>query len=289
MRRIKESKLLSFIVVAIVYILATILQVVLFNFINIENLYLKLLIVDVIATVLVFMFSLIFDNASIYDPYWSVEPLVIVALLMSNNKLNFPVIISFGIVFFIWGLRLTINWALSFKNLTKQDWRYTLLKEKTKKLYPLVNFFGIHLFPTLIVYLGLLPAIHLIQVNYTNYFIYIGIGIMLLGIVIEIIADYDIYLYHKRNKEDHRQIINSGLWKYSRHPNYLGEIIFWYGVFFSMLPIDFESIYFIIGAIAINFMFIFISIPMIEKRMKTYKFNYEKYQEETRMLLPFKK
>ena len=289
MRRIKESKLLSFIVVAIVYILATILQVVLFNFINIENLYLKLLIVDVIATVLVFMFSLIFDNASIYDPYWSVEPLIIVSLLMSNNKLNFPVIISFGIVFFIWGLRLTINWALSFKNLTKQDWRYTLLKEKTKKLYPLVNFFGIHLFPTLIVYLGLLPAIHLIQVNYTNYFIYIGIGIMLLGVVIEIIADYDIYLYHKRNKEDHRQIITSGLWKYSRHPNYLGEIIFWYGVFFSMLPIDFESIYFIIGAIAINFMFIFISIPMIEKRMKTYKFNYEKYQEETRMLLPFKK
>ena len=136
MRRIKESKLLSFIVVAIVYILATILQVVLFNFINIENLYLKLLIIDIIATVLVFIFSLIFDNASIYDPYWSVEPLVIVSLLMSNNKLNFPVIISFGIVFFIWGLRLTINWALSFKNLTKQDWRYTLLKEKTKKLYP---------------------------------------------------------------------------------------------------------------------------------------------------------
>ena len=289
MQKLKESRLWSYVVIAIVYVLAIALQLVLFNVINIENIYLKIFIVDLIATIFVFIFSLIFGNSSIYDPYWSVEPLVIVVLLMSQNKINFPVVISFGVVFILWGLRLTLNWALSFKDLTKQDWRYTMLKEKTKKLYPLVNFFGIHLFPTIVVYLALLPAINFIQINYTNYFSYFGIAIMLLGIVIEIVADYDIYEYHKRNKDDHRQIIQTGIWKYSRHPNYLGEIVFWYGVFFAMLPLDFFAIYFVVGAVINHLMFIFISIPMNEKRMKKRKFNYEKYQEETRMLLPFKK
>ena len=289
MNKIKESKLLSFIVIAIIYILATILQVVLFNKLAIDNLYLKILIIDVLATVFVFIFSLIFNNASIYDPYWSVEPLIILILLMSQNKINYPVVISFGIVAIIWSLRLTLNWALSFNNLTKQDWRYNMLKEKTKKFYPLVNFFGIHLFPTIVVYLCMLPMIDFIKINFTNYFSYFGIVIMLIGLLFEILSDLDIYEYHKRNKDDRRQILQTGLWKYSRHPNYFGEILFWYGVFVSLFPVDPSCWYFVIGAIVNNLMFIFISIPMQENRLKTYKFNYEKYQEETRMLIPIKK
>lgn len=289
MKKIKESKLISFIIIAIVYILATILQVILFNSLNIDNLYLKILIIDVVATIFVFIFSLIFDNSSIYDPYWSVEPAIILILLMAHNKINYPVVITYGIVILLWSLRLTLNWALSFKNLTKQDWRYEMFKEKTKKLYPLVSLFGIHLFPTVVVYLTMLPMIDFITINYTNYLSYFGVTIMLLGVVFEILSDLDIYEYHKRNKDDRRQIINTGLWKYSRHPNYFGEIIFWYGVFISLLPVDPLSWYLCIGAIVNNLMFVFISIPMAEKRLKTYKFNYEKYQEETRMLIPFKK
>ena len=112
---------------------------------------------------------------------------------------------------------------------------------------------------------------------------------MLLGVTLEIISDYDIFEYHKRNKDDRRQILKTGLWKYSRHPNYLGEIVFWYGSFFAMLAVSFSNWYLGVGALLINLMFVFISIPMMERRLKTYKFNYEKYQEETRLLLPFKK
>ncbi len=289
MKKIKESRLIGFIIIGIIYILSTVLQIILFNILSIENLYIKILIADIAATVFVFVFSLIFNNSSIYDPYWSVEPAVVLILLMTHNKMNYPIVISFAIVVFLWSVRLTANWVTTFKNLNKQDWRYTMLKEKTKKLYPLVNFFGIHLFPTLVVYLAMLPLICFAHINYTNYLSYIGIVIMLIGITIEVVSDLDIYEYHKRNKDDRRQIIQTGLWKYSRHPNYFGEILFWYGVFFTMLPVDFRVWYFIIGAIVNNLMFVFISIPLNEKRMKTYKFNYEKYQEETRMLLPIKK
>jgi len=289
MNRIKESKGLSFLIISIIYILAIVLQVLLFKIFEFKSIYLEVFLIDIIATVFVFIFSFIFKNSSIYDPYWSVEPIVIMALLMANNKINNPVAISFSIVLVLWGLRLTLNWALSFKNLTKQDWRYSMLKEKTKKLYPLVNLLGIHLFPTIIVYLCMIPMINYLVINFNNYYSYLGISVMLIGITFQVLSDYDIYMYHKRNKDDRRQIINTGLWKYSRHPNYLGEIVFWYGVYFAMLPVSFESWYYVIGAILNNLMFVFISIPMAEKRLKTYKFNYEKYQEDTRMLLPFKK
>lgn len=289
MKNIKESKGLSLFIILTIYVLAIVLQVILFNLIEIENIYLEILLIDVIATVFVFIFSLIFNNSSIYDPYWSVEPIVILILLMTNNKINNPVAISFAIVLSLWGIRLTLNWALSFKNLTKQDWRYSMLKEKTKKLYYLVNLLGIHMFPTIVVYLCMVPMINYLIINFRNYYSYLGIIAMLIGITLQVLSDYDIYMYHKRNKDDRRQILNTGLWKYSRHPNYLGEIVFWYGVYFVMLPVSFESWYYVIRAIVNNLMFVFISIPMAEKRLKTYKFNYEKYQEDTRMLLPFKK
>ena len=112
---------------------------------------------------------------------------------------------------------------------------------------------------------------------------------MLIGILFEILSDLDIYEYHKRNKDDRRQILQVGLWKYSRHPNYFGEILFWYGIFVSLFPVDPSHWSFVLGAVVNNLMFVFISIPMQEKRLKTYKFNYEKYQEETRMLIPIKK
>ena len=98
MQKIKESKLISFIIITLIYILATLIQVLLFNKLNIENLYLKILIIDVVATIFVFIFSLIFNNSSIYDPYWSVEPAIILILLMAHNKINYPVVITIGIV-----------------------------------------------------------------------------------------------------------------------------------------------------------------------------------------------
>ena len=122
---------------------------------------LSLFLADVVATILVFIFSLIFRNASVYDPYWSVQPPVILAVAlakMEDGGNNLLAWLLFAAVLF-WALRLTANWAYNFKSFEYQDWRYVMLKEKSGILYPLVNFFGIHLFPTIVVYLCVLPAV----------------------------------------------------------------------------------------------------------------------------------
>ena len=60
-------------------------------------------------------------------------------------------------------MRLTANWAYTFKSLEHQDWRYTMLREKTGVFYPLINLLGIHLVPTLVVYAVTMPAVLVIQ------------------------------------------------------------------------------------------------------------------------------
>jgi len=150
----------SFIIVTLVYIVATLAGI--FTYLSLDfDVWLSLLIADTVATVVTFIFSLIFKNASVYDPYWSVQPIVILACFAWGRALSVGAIIVICVVA-IWALRLTANWAYTFHGLAYQDWRYTMLCEKTGKLYPIINFVGIHMVPTLIVYACTLPAVYLV-------------------------------------------------------------------------------------------------------------------------------
>ena len=161
MKKIKENRAVSFIVIFFVYVIAAAAGFCVYNALGLVW-WLKLLIADIAATVITFIFSVIFKNASVYDPYWSVQPIVILFACAVGKKLDLLRILLL-IAMSFWGVRLTANWAYTFKGLDHQDWRYTMLKEKTGTFYPVINFIGIHLMPTLIVYGCILPACYAFQ------------------------------------------------------------------------------------------------------------------------------
>ena len=66
------------------------------------------------------------------------------------------IMLLFAVCF--WGIRLTLNWAYTFTDLSHQDWRYTMLREKTGAFYPIINFVAIHMVPTIVVWGCVLPA-----------------------------------------------------------------------------------------------------------------------------------
>ena len=86
-------------------------------------------------------------------------------------------------------------------------------------------------------------------------------------------------------RNDRSEVLKRGLWKYSRHPNYLGEILIWFGVAFVLIIARFNYWYFLAGALVNLLMFLFISIPMEENHFKEYKPDYEQYKKETHALL----
>lgn len=275
-----KNKVTSILIIAVIYVLATIVGVITFNNLDFDWM-INLLIADVVATIVVFIFSLVFKNASVYDPYWSVQPIVILALLV--DEVNLTVILTLAVVF-LWAIRLTANWAYTFKNMYHQDWRYTMLKEKTKKFYPVINFLGIHLVPTLIVYGCTLPAAYLVVSAYQPGFGLAFYLISLLAVILQLVSDIQMHKYRKNRTTP---FIRNGLWKYSRHPNYLGEILMWWGV--ALVALALTDMWLAIGGAVLNtLLFLFVSIPMADKR-QSQKEGFLDYKKQTRMLLPLKK
>lgn len=275
-----KNKVTSILIIAVIYVLATIVGVITFNNLDFDWI-INLLIADVVATIVVFIFSLVFKNASVYDPYWSVQPIVILALLV--DEVNLTVILTLAVVF-LWAVRLTANWAYTFKNMYHQDWRYTMLKEKTKKFYPVINFLGIHLVPTLIVYGCTLPAAYLVVSAHQPGFGLAFYLISLIAVILQLVSDIQMHKYRKNRTTP---FIRNGLWKYSRHPNYLGEILMWWGV--ALVALALTDMWLAIGGAVLNtLLFLFVSIPMADKR-QSQKEGFLDYKKQTRMLLPLKK
>lgn len=278
----KISRTGCFILIAAVYVLATLCGILVFGAIE-GQIWSRLLIADVVATVVVFVFSCIFKNASFYDPYWSVQPIVILAPMALKAPTTAKVLLL--VMVCIWGIRLTGNWIHTFTGMEYQDWRYIQLKETTGKLYPFVNLAGIHMFPTLVVFLCVLPAVYVMQeAPAFSALCLIGFCISIGAVVLQIVADTQMHIYRRDKKTP---FIETGLWKYARHPNYLGEILMWWGVaIFSVCLLGFRW-YLILGAAVNNLMFLFISIPMADKRQAR-KPGYEEYRKGKNCLIPIR-
>lgn len=285
----KKNRTFGFAVISIIYVLAVLLGLFVFRWMEAYvSFYLAIFIADVAATLFVYLTGVFVKNTSVYDPYWSVQPLVIVLFILTRFQVWNLGILMMLIALFYWGIRLTANWAYTFDSLEFQDWRYDMLKEKSGKLYPVVSLLGINLFPTVIVFLAVLPAIIFFEKGGSNFFTFVGFAVCLLAASLQLFADIQMQRYRK-SPHHKSEIINVGLWKYSRHPNYLGEILMWWGVFIMMFSVNPDLWIYGIGALLNTAMFFFISIPMAEKRLANYKANFSEYKKNTRMLLPLKK
>ena len=291
----KKNKTIGIIIIGLIYLITTILGGLIY-FVLPENFKTEplfpLFIIDIICTIIIYVFSRIFNNSSIYDPYWSIAPVVIYAgfiLITGYSNLYITIFLLFVI---LWSTRLTSNWAINFKNLNIQDWRYQNFKDKHPKTYFLIELFGIHLVPTIVVFAGMLPGFFFVEKAYTTPLegtVLIGFIIMLASIVISLIADAQMLKFRRTNKVNGK-IMDTGLWKYSRHPNYFGEILFWISIwllFYATKPNITIGLITACCPIAIFVLFVFISIPMMEKRQLKNKIGYKEYIDRTNMLLVY--
>lgn len=284
MRKIKQSRSASFTAVALIYVIAAFVGILTYRSLDLDW-WLALLIADVLATVVTFIFSVIFGNASVYDPYWSVQPpVILIAFAIGRELTALGILLIIAVSF--WAVRLTANWAYTFHGLEHQDWRYTMLKDKTGIFYPIINFVGIHMVPTLVVYGCILPAVYAVRNGLdANVFSVMAILVSLGAATLQGAADVEMHRYRKNRSGS---FIRVGLWRYSRHPNYLGEILMWWGVASSVVFSAPEAWYLIAGAVANTVLFFAVSIPMADKRQSR-KEGFDEYKRQTRMLLPIKK
>ncbi len=280
----KQSRIRSFLFTIIVYALALVVGLFVYGRMRGGVLF-RVFAADIAATLFLFLVSLPLENASVYDPYWSVAPIVILPLAMREFGVWNAGTVALLCCVTYWGIRLTANWAYTFQGYDHQDWRYTMLRERSGAFYPLVSLFGIMLFPTLVVFFCLLPALHYIQFGGINLVTLLGFALCVSAATLQLVADVQLHRF-QRQANNRGQIIRHGVWRHARHPNYLGEILMWWGVFVVLLSVQPSLWPLGIGALTNTLMFLFISIPMAESRMAGYKEGFDRYVQETNRLLP---
>lgn len=283
-----RSRSAAFAVVTATYVVAALIGFAVVSLLDDRHPVVAFFWADVVATLVVFGFSVVFANASFYDPYWSVAPpLIVGGWLWVEGTFTTRQAIMLALIV-IWAIRLTGNWAYTWSGLSQEDWRYVQIREQTRGRLPwwLVNLTGIQMMPTLIVFLGLLaawPAV--IGDRPFGWLDVVAIVVTAVSIAIETVADIQLHRF-SGNPANRGRTVDIGLWKLSRHPNYLGEIGLWWGLYLFGLAAAPGWWWTVIGPLAMVALFLGVSIPLMEGRSMVRRADYADYQRRVPVLLP---
>ena len=241
---------------------------------------------DLAATLVIYAAGTLLDNGSLYDPYWSVIPPVVAVLwwldapdLVDEGRTVFVIA-----VVFIWAIRLTSNWARDWPGLHHEDWRYLDLYEGKNK--HVIRFSGVMLFPTAIVLVGMIPlwpSLHE-STKELNVIDLVALVVGLAAAAIEYVADEQMRRFARSKQPG--EIMTTGLWRYSRHPNYFGEILFWVSLWLFALASGLGWWWTAVGPVAMVAMFLGASIPMLDTRSRARRPAFDDYANRTSALLP---
>jgi steroid 5-alpha reductase family enzyme len=253
------------------------------------NPLLNALVIDLVATAVIFVFSRCYGNSSFYDPYWSLAPPLLALYWMAVGSADAPAIrelLVMGLILY-WATRLTLNWAYHWDGMGHEDWRYTDLKRKNPSLAILADLFGIHLFPTFQVFLGMLPvyAVYCLGERPLGWLDLMATLVTAGAITLQLVADLQLHRFRQGRKQGEQ--LQTGLWAWSRHPNYFGELGFWFGLLLFGLAAYPQGWYWqMTGFVCICLMFLFASIPMMERRSLERRPDYQRTIDTVSMLLP---
>lgn len=185
----------------------------------------------------------------------------------------------------IWGLRLAIHIYKRNRN-KSEDYRYLEWRNEWGRWFFVRSYLQIFLLQGGLLYLIALPIIF-INKNATDVFSFfhvLGLALWGIGFYFESVGDSQLaaFISHPQNKG---KIMQSGLWKLSRHPNYFGEVLQWWGIYVLALSLP-GSWGLIIGPLTISFLILFVSgVPLLEKKYAG-RADFEEYKKKTSIFFP---
>jgi len=185
--------------------------------------------------------------------------------------------------------RIRLGYHIFRRNWGKpEDYRYTKMRESWEGRAYLISYVRIFLLQGLLM---LLISYPLLLINFfpkegIGVLGYLGITVWVMGFGFEVIGDYQLSDFIKHRKNDENRIMTEGLWKYTRHPNYFGEALLWWGIYLLTLSVSFGWAG-ILGPITIGYLLLFVSgVPPLEKRYEDDE-DYQKYAEKTNKFFPW--
>ena len=246
-----------------------------------------------LATLMIMMvcawsISLGLNDASIADIFWGLGFVLIVwmSFLRAEGYILRKLLIA--LLVSIWGLRLAIY--IGLRNRGKgEDLRYKTWRKQYGKNYWWVSLFtvfglqGLLLWAISLVVQGGQLASKPADLGWLE-----GVGFLIwaIGFVFEAVADFQLYRF-KADPGNQGKVMDRGLWAYTRHPNYFGESLIWWGLFFITLSTP-NSLWTIISPVIITFLLLRVSgVRLLEKTIVEKRPAYRAYKESTSAFFPW--
>ena len=279
---------------AILLALAIILNYILLP--SIGSLLVRIYTIDFCITIIFYgIGNYLFSSNDLYDLHWSLLPLICsIYFYMATDAIetNWLKPILLIILIFLWSSHLLWQRINSSDSIYHEDWRYQSMRRTYAAHFQMFALFALHLLPMIEVQIGSIP-IYYIFTNLSNeqtltFTDVVFLLVILLGVLLENFADRQLNEFRQwksQSRERRFTVLLDGLWKYSRHPNYLGELIFWWAIlvygYYHSAPW-----WCVISPLLITLMMIFGSIPITEERMFRKYPDYKFVQQRVPMLIP---
>jgi steroid 5-alpha reductase family enzyme len=233
-----------------------------------------------------FILAMIRKDNSIADIAWGPGFIVVSWLVLIINGNYNPTQILTAVLVTIWGLRLGIR--IYRRNRGKgEDPRYQKWRQDWGKYFVIRSYLQVFIIQGFVLLLNITPVLIIMSSTEETFawWGYLGLAVWCMGFVFESLGDYQLDSFLKK-PENRGTIIDVGLWKYTRHPNYFGESTMWWGIFIIALGVPWGWIG-VIGPIAITSTILFVSgIPMTEKLMEKTP-GWEEYKRKTSAFIPW--
>lgn len=231
-----------------------------------------------------FFISIFKKRNDVADIAWGMGFLFICFFLFLSQALYSISALIYTLVS-LWGGRLVVH--IGFRSKGKsEDFRYKKWRQEWGKYFLIRSYLQVYILQGFFMWLIAIPIViaGISPHHNVNTFTFVGFAIWLIGFSFEAIGDYQLSVFIK-NKTHKTDIMQTGLWRYTRHPNYFGEVLVWWGVFIITLPLQ-NGFWGIVSPLTITYLLLYVSgIPMLESKYKDNE-AFKAYKLQTSAFLP---
>jgi steroid 5-alpha reductase family enzyme len=236
----------------------------------------------------VWILSLVKRDASIIDSFWGLGFVILVWWYLSRSEANTPRGLLVGGLVTLWGLRLSLyitwrNWGMG------EDYRYREMRARNPESFPWRSLFTVFWLQAVLMWLISLPLLQAVRSPVPSrlaWLDWLGALVFTGGFVFESVGDWQLARF-KSDPANSGKVLSRGLWRYTRHPNYFGDAMVWWGFFFFALATP-RSLWTIYGPVVMTVLLMKVSgVALLEKRLKEVRPAYGDYVARTNAFFPW--
>jgi steroid 5-alpha reductase family enzyme len=233
-----------------------------------------------------FVVSLLTKRNDVADVAWGFGFVLLAWASFFIGETNGIIGIIVTLLVTVWGLRL--SWHVHSRNKGKaEDYRYLAWRKEWGKWFYPRSYAQVYMLQGALLFLIALPVL-VINKNFggdLNILVMLGIAVWIVGFFFEVVGDWQLARFIK-NEANKGKLMTRGLWRYTRHPNYFGEVTLWWGIWLVALSVPYGWLT-IIGPLTITVLILKVSgIPMLEKKMAEHP-DFAEYKKKTSVFIPW--